>query len=260
MINILKEILQIKQPKPSVYFYTFHKCASSLFANFILKNCEGLKHVDYAKEIYLGSRTDMTLKYKSHGEIYGPIRISANPNSLVYNNLVKPTTCIDFVEGKKQVFFIRDPRDILISAYYSYGFTHGISPVDSIGNQQTSIRDSIVKMSLEEYILSEAENQDRHFKILHKLSKVNTDSVVLKYEDLIDNFDHFKSQLEVHLTLKENTKSEIFKKSRPIQKENTKSHRRSGGVRTFESKLDKKTILLLNDKLEETLRLFNYEI
>ncbi len=43
----------------SVYFYTFHKCASSLFSNYVLRNIKGLVHVDYAVQISSGKKLAM---------------------------------------------------------------------------------------------------------------------------------------------------------------------------------------------------------
>ena len=46
--------------RESVYFYTFHKCASTLFSKDFLPNTEGLHHLDYARLIYRG-KTDGVL-------------------------------------------------------------------------------------------------------------------------------------------------------------------------------------------------------
>lgn len=35
-----------------VFFFTFHKCASTLFKNLVLKSIEDLEHVDFATAIY----------------------------------------------------------------------------------------------------------------------------------------------------------------------------------------------------------------
>jgi hypothetical protein len=56
----------------------------------------------------------------------------------------------------KPLFMIRDPRDKLISQYYSFGFTHGISSEPSIQTSQRAIRKKITTMSLDEYGLLNA--------------------------------------------------------------------------------------------------------
>lgn len=105
----------------TVYFYTFHKCASTLFNSYILKNIKGLQHVDYASQIYGGKKINKKLNFRDKGFVYGPIRLSADPMSSVYRMLVAPTSGHEFIRDKIAIFVVRDPRDILVSAYYSFG-------------------------------------------------------------------------------------------------------------------------------------------
>ena len=76
-----------KNPPESVYFYTFHKCASSLFSRYVLRNIEGLRHVDYAYQIYCGKKIREVV-FHEKGFVYGPIRLSARPVSTEYRILV----------------------------------------------------------------------------------------------------------------------------------------------------------------------------
>ena len=255
-LNIFKKDNSI----PSVYFYTFHKCASNLFANYILKNSIGLEHVDYAVDIYKGEEPNLPLNFQDIGSIYGPIRLSALPATSVYKNLIIPATQEEFVRNKKTLFFIRDPRDILISAYYSFGHTHTFSEVSTIKTAQEEVRRNVSSLSLENYVLEEAESHNAYFKQLYEIASLNSDSVVIKYEDMIDNFDLFVGQLQTHLNLKKSTIKEIYKRSRPKSKEDRASHRRSGGTNNFRDKLDISTINKLNDTLKETLLAFNYNM
>ena len=86
----------------SVYFYTFHKCASSLFSNYVLRNIVGLRHIDYANAIYRGRKIGQ-IKFKEKGYIYGPIRLSSDTK--IYNMLVKPTSDIYFIKDKVAIFY-----------------------------------------------------------------------------------------------------------------------------------------------------------
>ena len=80
-----------KDSYESVYFYTFAKCASTLFSSYVLKNIEGLRHVDYANQIYHG-RDLKRVVFEEKGFIYGPIRIFYRPAAPVYKKLVKPAS------------------------------------------------------------------------------------------------------------------------------------------------------------------------
>jgi hypothetical protein len=231
-----------------------------LFSTYILKNIKGLQHIDYAMDLYNGKPLMLPLEFKEYGAAYGPIRLSAPPESLVYKHLVHSTSDFNFIKDKISVFLVRDPRDILISAYYSFGFTHGFSEVEEIKERQQLRRETIKNKSLEEYVLESAEAQNANFKTLYDLSKQSTRSVVLKYEDMIENFDYFISEFSKHINVSDAVKAEIYKRSRPKQKEDVNSHRRSGGVAGFRDKLDEETLLSLNKILKDTLQQFDYKL
>src|SRR5438132_10534005 len=126
---VSKSRLPTARPE-SVYFYTLHKCASGLFSDYVLKNVRRLRLIDYEDRFYKGEPVCVTFKEK--GFIYGPIRVSNGPQSTIYSKLVEPASRTDFVRDKIAIFLIRDPRDILVSSYYSFGYTHEFSTVKEI--------------------------------------------------------------------------------------------------------------------------------
>jgi hypothetical protein len=247
----------------SVYFYTFHKCASTLFSSYILKNIEGLQHIDYEDLIYSGKiAAGKKLAFKDRGYVYGPIRLSitpTNPLHPIYDMLTKRVIEHDFIRDKITIFFVRDPRDILVSSYYSFGHTHGFSKVKEIRDQEEATRSSIQAKSLDEYVLASAKVQAKNFKTLNELASACERSIILKYENMINNFDYFISKLSNHIHIEENVAREIYLRSRPKQQEDITSHRRSGQVGGFRCKLNEKTIDALNRSLEETLTIFGYD-
>ncbi|MGK7926886.1 MAG: sulfotransferase, partial [Spirulina sp.] len=114
----------LERPR-SILFYTSHKCASTFVGKLLDTICkksqyeiidyagtiwgagDRLKHIESPYELFL-ERAYSDL-YSLHGKIYAPQR-----------------EYLDF-PGRtkfKHIFFLRDPRDVLISAYYSFGFTH----------------------------------------------------------------------------------------------------------------------------------------
>lgn len=242
----------------SVYFYTFHKCASSLFSGYVLKNIEGLRHVDYAGQIYHGKRVEK-LAFEETGYIYGPIRLSVDRMSPVYKRLVEPVSDPAFVKDKIAIFLVRDPRDILVSAYYSFGYTHGVSRLKEIQARQKIVRGEIQAKTVDEYAVDSADVIARNFETVNKLSGVCKRSAVLKYETMISDFDGFVGQFTQYVDVSPKVIQQIFQRSRPKQKVNTASHRRSGRPGGFRNALEKETIMVLNRKFEDTLERFQYE-
>lgn len=247
-----------KNSYESVYFYTFHKCASSLFSYYVLRNIEGLVHVNYAVQIYSGKKVD-GITFEDKGCIYGPIRLSADPMSPVYKRLVKPVSDSDFIRNKIVIFLVRDPRDILVSAYYSFGYTHGFSSVKEIRERQEQKRSKIQSENVDEYVMESAHSILNNFETVDRLSKACNRSVVLRYEDMIDNWDYFVKELTRYVDIKQTVLTKIYAKSRPREKEDKSSHRRSGKAGGFRSKLKGETVTYLNATFESVLERFHYD-
>ncbi|MDM4014148.1 hypothetical protein [Roseiconus lacunae] len=196
--------------------------------------------------------------FHDRGHVYGPIRISANPDGSVARLLVHPATREAFIRDRIAIFFIRDPRDIIVSSYYSFGFTHALSSVDEIRESQLAVRGEIQEQSLDEYAIKQASVQRAHFDRLFELLQICERGVLLKYEDMIGNFDRFASQLRTRLSVEDEVMEAIYQRTRPLKTEDPASHRRSGEVNGFRSKLRASTIELVNDQLGENLNRFGY--
>ncbi len=241
----------------SIYFFTLHKCASTLFSDFILKNLQGLRHIDYASCLYGGKRVEV--KFKPKGEVYGPIRLSAHPQSPVYQQLVAPASKEEFIKDKIAIFFVRDPRDVLVSSYYSFGYTHGLSSVKEIRDQQVVRRAKVQQETLDHYVLKAAAVTAQNFETLYALSLICKRGLLLKYEDMIYRFDHFVQQFSQVVDLEEPVIQEIFARTRPKYQEDTSTHRRSGQPGEFSHKLAPETLRALNAKLDHVLEVLQYE-
>lgn len=248
----------------SIFFYTLHKCASTLFSDYILRNLIGLRHVDYALDIYQGRLKPSgaaSLNFAPYGRVYGPIRVSSlGAGNAIDQYLARPATSAEFVVDKIALFFVRDPRDILVSGYHSFAHTHGFSPVPEIRRSQEEQRARLLAQSVDEYALESADRQIRHFTTIHELAQVCRRSVILKYEDMIDHFDYFSSQLTQHIDIHPHVLRQIECRSRPRDRERQGSHRRSGRTGGFRHRLQPATIDALNHRLSGILENFNYPV
>jgi hypothetical protein len=201
------------------------------------------------------------LKFLPRGRVYGPIRVSGlGSGDAIDAILFSPRIDPDFVKDKICVFFVRDPRDILVSAYHSFGFTHGFSPVPEVRLRQEKNRDKIAAMTLDQYAVDGAAQQVEHFETIDTLARACPRSVILRYEDMIDDFDRFALQLQHHVPLDPFVISQIYKRSRPRDQEKQASHRRSGRTGGFRRKLQPATIEALNERLAGILQVFNYPL
>lgn len=250
----------IKSENKSVFFFTFHKCASSLFSKHILRKIDDLQHVDYAN--YLADKSvsyNKDLFFKENGCIYGPIRLSAN-GTIVHELLVKPTAKFDFIKDKKAIFLVRDPRDILVSSYHSFGFTHPLNEVKEKANRQLGIRENIQSLAIDDYVLKNLNKQIDDFNLVVKMSSKCNMNVILKYEDMVDDFDSFISDFNKIVYLNDDIVKTLYTETRPKEKVDIHSHKRSGESRRFVKELKPETIKELNKGLNSILNQFGYKI
>jgi len=256
----LKDYLKWRYRKnsyESVYFFTFHKCASGLFSSYLLKNIEGLRHLDYAKQIYIGETIDNII-FEKNGFVYGPIRLTKE-HPQTYKVLIEPASDIDFIRNKIALFLVRDPRDILVSAYYSFGWTHKNSPVKELSEKQDERKLEIQNKTIDEFALEFAQRWLNGFQILDRLVKVCERGVVLKYEDMIYSWESFANDLTQYVDIKPTVLTKIYEKSRPRENEDKSSHRRSGKMGQFRAELKGETIKSLNTTFETVLKRFQYD-
>lgn len=248
---------KINKPK-SVYFFTLHKSASTLFGNLVLNNTGALTHVDYAAKIYQGELSE-PLVFERSGSIYGPIRISrgdANPES---RPLIEPCLRPEFLRNKKCLLFIRDPRDVLVSFFYSEAYSHGISIVPEIACGQLKRREEALTLGIDDYCLQLAPIMLGNYTAIIDIQKVCQQYLLLKYEDMVWDFPSFSSKLSSFIKLKNGIIEKLYEQSRPLEKEDMNSHKRSGLPGGYQNKLNRKTIAFVNDLFKQTLDHFNYE-
>jgi hypothetical protein len=245
-------------PPKSVYFYTLHKCASSLFSSYVLQNVRGLRLVDYSKQLSRGTLA-RELTFEERGFVYGPLRLSTGP-SLTYTKLIEPVSQTDFVRDKCCVFLIRDPRDILVSAYYSFGYSHQFSTVKEIREQQQQIREFVRSRTIDQYVLESAPAAVSYFQTVDRLIGGCERSILLTYEDMINDWKRFSSGLIQYLDLDRRTLREVYRRSRPRAREDPSAHRRSGKTDAYKEKLLPSTIDKLDALFAPIFSRFGYRV
>ncbi len=245
-----------KDKKRSIAFISFHKCATSFFSSYILKQANGLEQVNYASQLYnSGSGINSTIE--KEGKIYGVIRIldKKHPSYHFIDHFLSDPA-LDKIDI---IFWTRDPRDILVSMYYSFGFSHGFSDIQSIRAYQEERRERIRQMTLDEYVLDEAPIMREKFEVMKHIMERRDSHILLSYEEMINDFDSFFRKLSSLIPLDTTTKKKIYEETRPKTAEDRGQHKRKGSVGAYKEKLKEETIIKLNKKLWPILTYFNYE-
>lgn len=261
--RLLKARKENEKPK-SVIFFTTHKCASSFMNKFfmIVANDSGYKVVDYAASIWaLGDSLKVGATYEpfleenydrlyfQHGEIYAPQR--------------RP---IDFpgIEKFKHVFFLRDPRDVLVSAYYSFGFSHSVPQNSEAKDTFLKEREKMQEGTIDDYAKQAANDWILPLYHTYKKLRENSDSNIFLSYDLfnsdlskfIEELSHFlnfrPSEVKIQKIINENKKG-------ASTKEILSEHRRSGKSGQFREKLSPSTIAYLNELFRDILIYWKFE-
>ncbi|MEM1058525.1 MAG: hypothetical protein AAGK14_04690 [Verrucomicrobiota bacterium] len=243
----------------SVYFFTLHKCASVLMRNTVLAKVRGLEMRDYASEVYEGLRDPgREGEYEPRGYVYGPLRVSTDVNQQASDELVNLTSP-EFVRDRISLIMVRDPRDLLVSAFYSGAYSHSYSPVPEVRAEQEARRERMQALGLDAYALQLAPQQLLDFERLEQVRAHCRRVTVLRYRDLVERFDEFADALEAVLPLKRGVRRQLYEQSRPREEEDLMAHRRSGKVGGFRGKLQPDTIEALNTTLRPVLQSFGFE-
>lgn len=157
---------------------------------------------------------------------------------------------------------VRDPRDILVSEYFSLGWIH--SDKDWNASDQKR-RQTIREMSIDQYVLKQDKINpyplwERYRPIL-SLSR-QPDITIVRYEDMVNQFDRWLLPVLQLLELEP-----INRWQKTLQGhyrdefqpgESPGSHKRNVAPGDHRSKLLPETIAILNQQFEPVLSLLNY--
>ncbi len=241
-----------------LFFITLHKCASTLFANHVLPASQKYQHCDYASRIFNGQPYTPPLDYSQKNTVYGPIRIHTDYTSEVPRHVIMPLLQSDLYPNMNALFLIRDPRDVLVSRFYSLRYTHASSENPISQSTISYLKKSSSTMAIDEYVLSQSQMIEQCYRLIHFLTQNCQQCTLLKYEDMIHDFESFYTQLDSSLDLPDATKDDIYQRSRPRGVEDISDHKRSGKTGGYLEKLQPHTIECLNNIYSQVLTDFDY--
>ena len=161
------------------------------------------------------------------------------------------------------VLLVRDPRDALVSQYFSYGKASGSHAVPKKNAEAfIAVREALPERSIDEYVI-DVSRQLRN-KLTAYRDHLNFDlGLVRRYEDVFfdkktflrEIFEHFGVDVPRGVIAKVAAKHDI----RPEQEDETR-HIRKGTPGDHQEKLLPETIEKLNDTFRKIGRFYGYEM
>ncbi len=257
-----KYFLQLYKSKKneSIFIFTFYKCASSFIPDLadLLSENSDLIHTDYEQAVWhLGDwiklkepttnylNKNYNYFFNKKGNIYAPLRFSPS-NELKF-----------FIGSNPKILFLRDPRDVAISAFHSFGKTHPLPKASKSKKKFIERRRSINKIDINKFSLEFIrEIVMPVYKAYSELKKENDNLIYIKYEDFALDVKGTMQRIISFLDLKIKDKDleDLVKKACPItEKVNIKAHKRSGKPSQFYEILDNELIDLINNEYKDIL-------
>jgi hypothetical protein len=172
---------------------------------------------------------------------------------------------LEDLEKFNVVLSIRDPRDVLVSYYYSMSYSHTVPPEGSSKRRFfIERREAMKNMSIDEFVLKDS---DRFFKIYDQyasdLISTYSNVSIVKYEDMISDYEKWLDDLlrACGMKISDELRQRIieeFKQSK-VKKEDKYKHVRKGTSGDYKAKLSQNTINILNEKFGSLLQFYGYK-
>ena len=240
------------QGAPSVLFYSYYRCGSMFLSRALreLAVANGLQHLDYCSYFVKvhpeqGSRLfdEATLARAFHpsGCHYGTLR-RAYP--------------IPSHELYRSVLLLRDPRDCLVSHYYSVRDSHTLNNRGNLEARREALRTDI-----DQWVLGKASEYAQDFEQFHARLVGKPGVLFLRYEEMVTAFPEFLRKVVAHTGLDQDEEAvaRILEEADfEVSEENLLAHKRSVKPGNHLKKLKPETVASLNEALAEVLELFDY--
>lgn len=161
----------------------------------------------------------------------------------------------------KIIMQIRDPRDCITSAYFSFKVSH-VPPKDPAKLEQfLERRKKLEAMTIDEYAVAESIGYRNRLAVLRELMDGHDDCLLLKYEDMVLRTEHWLDQIAgftgqpVTPELRARLGDKI---DFTVQAEDENRHKRQVLPGDHLRKLQPATIAEMSQRMERELRFFGY--
>ena len=236
----------------AVIFHSLHKCAS-MFMYQVFFRLSRAKRLPYYSPNHIEPTDHLVTPDIDHNFCFGPVRDFRLDNPELNSSV-----------STKRIFQIRDPRDILCSEYYSFGWTH-IERDFTERAKQT--REQIRNQTIDEYLLDE---EGGAFRLCRRLKPLllnlsAPDVTLVTYEEMVSNFPSWLRKVVEPFDFNPIYKSFLMKKlcikyKNEFRPDPSNPHKRNVKPGEHRRKLKPETIAELNRQLAPYLEATGYPL
>ena len=241
------------------FVFGLHKCGSSLMNAIFVELCTYLKVPAIAipeimfNEGILSSvwqECDSLNSLIADGDCFRgfrdfPIFLARNP----------------FLEVRKKILLVRDPRDAIVSSYYSFIHSHTVPISGSLRDRIIDDRLQFSDMTIEDFALKQVDTVRNSFNLYHQALTRNHLLKIYRYEDIIfEKFNWIVDMLAfLEISLDHHLIKEIVEKHDIVPVSEDKSnHIRKVTPGDHLEKLSPECIVQLNISLADILERYSY--
>lgn len=186
------------------------------------------------------------------------------PRGYLYSSFGGYPAGIPELRKYKAVLVVRDPRDVLVSRYFSIKVSHGVPPVKNPNRDEfLERREQAQKESIDEFVRRTSQGlRDTYDEYMDGLLKDHPDVHVARYEDMATDVEEWLHNLLAYIEISPPKRlvREIVEEARAVQEkeEDETEHVRKGQPGDHREKLSSRTVERLNDTFSDVLQKFEY--
>jgi hypothetical protein len=247
---------KVNLPEPaegikSAYLFSYHKSGSTLMDNMV-------RH--YCRQIGVPTFSLFNMAFDSGvttSEIMEDALVCFSKTGRIYTGFRHYPRCDLELTGVPCIMLVRDPRDMLVSMYYSIAKSH-VVPSKNVKLQKS--RQETVRISVDEFALKKAGDYLRRFNRYQRKLPADT-LTTYRYEDVIYAKEDWLTDLVKQLSLRHDKAlvKEIAKQFDIFpEQEEQGQHIRQVHPGNYKTKLKPETIEKITEVLEGFLHHYNY--
>ncbi|MEO8350154.1 MAG: sulfotransferase domain-containing protein [Chthoniobacteraceae bacterium] len=244
---------------PSVLFFTIHKCAS-VFTAALLKRLAaegGLQIADFDSYRFRGGKLDGDLEdpeglggiaYRERGVFYGPLR-----------NVIAGIRNLDHY---RVILMLRDPRDVLVSHYFSIVNSHSIPVEENPAKARKLLedREAASQMGIDEHVLKSAVRLAERYRAYVDQLVGRPGILLLRYEEMVTDFPEWLARVcgAFPFSISEATIASLTHQTEFAVEEDVSRHKRQVTPGDHRRKLRADTITQLDEMFAESMTALGY--
>jgi len=246
----------------SFFLFFLHKAGSTLLSSLFYEYCEkiNISLVDFPSIAFLSGEDISNMKISSKELLFKEINYGYIGWREFWDEIP-----VDILTKSNNILLVRDPRDRIVSWYFSMAYSHTTPKQGPIIEGIKEIRNQILKYSnINEWIKSNPEVIELMNEPLIKYNKrlYANNTRIYRYEDVIFKKEDWLRDMLFYLGIEIN--EEILKvvvdaNDKLPANENQKSHIRQVNPGNYKKHLSPEIISYLNDEFKDQIRQYNYD-